>query len=390
MTTDLTFPVPRRDPFHPPVEYAAAGDMGRCPLGYGGDAWLVNGFQATREILADGDSFSADNATAGFPAVPMASKRRTPGHFLTMDPPEHTRLRQLVSAQFTPGRVRALMPGMRRAVADLVDGLVASGSPADLVAKLAVPLPAVTASEMLGTPLSDLDFFLQVTEELQAFEATPAQRVAAAGRMTRYLRRAIEQAHGDGDLLGLLAAHLGDGFTMDELIGVANLVIIAGLETTAGLTGLTMLSLLRDADQAALVRDDPPRWAKAAVHEALRYWTLVQYGIARVATRDVEVAGRLVRAGDAVVLNLASANRDPAEFAVPDSFDITRDARRQLAFGHGIHRCLGAPIAIVQTELAVAELMTRLPYLHLAVPEEQLEFRAEMLIYGLRSLPVQW
>jgi cytochrome P450 len=126
------------------------------------------------------------------------------------------------------------------------------------------------------------------------------------------------------------------------------------------------------------------------VHEALRYWTLVQYGIARVATRDVEVGGRLVRAGEAVVLNLATANRDPAEFASPDTFDITRDARRQLAFGHGMHRCLGAPIAIAQTELAVAELMSRLPHLRLAVPEEQLEFRADMLIYGLRSLPVSW
>jgi hypothetical protein len=396
MTVDvpdgLTFPVPRRDPFHPPAEYLTAGRMSRCPLGYGGEAWLVNGFQATREILADGDSFSADNATAGFPALPMASKRRTPGHFLTMDPPEHTRLRQLVAAQFTPGRVRTLTPVMRRAVAGLVDGMVKTGSPADLVAELAVPLPAVTASEMLGTPLSDLDFFLRVTQELQAFEATPAQRVAAAGRMTRYLLAAIEQAHGGDSLLALLSAHLGgdEGFTMDELIGVANLVIIAGLETTAGLTGLTVLSLLRDPRQAALVRDDPPRRARAAVHEALRYWTLVQYGIARVATRDVEVGGRLVRAGEAVVLNLATANRDPAEFASPDTFDITRDARRQLAFGHGMHRCLGAPIAIAQTELAVAELMSRLPHLRLAVPEEQLEFRADMLIYGLRSLPVSW
>ncbi|GLZ01162.1 cytochrome P450 [Actinoplanes sp. NBRC 103695] len=394
MTTRPAFPIPRRTPDHPPAEYREAGTMSRCPLSYGGDAWLVNGFQATREILASSDDFSADDTVDGFPAMPMASKHRTPGHFLTMDPPEHTRLRQLVSAQFTPGRVRRMIPAMRETVLDLVDRLIDTGPPADLIAGLAVPLNMAVASQMLGTPGSDAEFFLDVVRELQTFDASPARRKAAAGRMTQYLRRAIPEAadRGGDNLLGLLAVHLGtdEGFTLDDLVGVANLVIIAGSETTPALTGLTMFSLLRDPEQAALVREDPPRWAKAAVHEALRYWTLVQYGIARVAVKDVDVAGQRVRAGEAVVLNLPTANRDPAEFPDADTFDITRDMRPHLAFGHGIHRCLGAPVAVAQTELAVAEVMSRLPGLRPVVSEDQLAFRAEMLIHGLRALPVRW
>ncbi len=393
---DLVFPLNRRDPFRPPPEYIdpTGAEMRRCPLGYGGDAWLVTGLKATRAILADGVNFSADNATAGFPAVPMASKRQIPGHFLTMDAPEHTRLRQLVTAQFSAGRVRQLLPRMRAAVNKLVDDLVSCGSPADLIATVAVPLPAVTASEMLGTPLADLDFFLAVTRDLQAFNATAVQRVAAAGRMTRYLEKAILDARGrpDDDMLSVLARTLdaGEEFSLAELVGVANLVIIAGLETTAGLTGLTVLSLLTNQAQGDLVRSDPQRWAGPAVLEALRCWTLVQHGIARVATRDVDVLGHPVRAGDAVVLSLVTANRDPSAFPEPDAFDITRDARQQVSFGHGSHRCLGAPIALAQTELAVAELMTRLPDLRLARPVTELSFLDEMLIYGLRALPVSW
>jgi cytochrome P450 len=388
-----TFPVPRSDPFAPPLAYQA-GPLRRIALSYGGEAWLVTGFTAARTVLADSAGFSSDPTRQGYPTFPLTSKRSIPGHFLSMDPPQHTRLRQLVVPDFSAAHVKKLQPRMAAAAAHLVDALVDTGSPADLVATVAVPLPALSASELLGTPLADREFFLSSARNLQVHDATVAQRVVAAGRLKQYLEGlvATKRNSTDDDLLGRLARTLDEdgAFSAEELVGVATLVIVAGLETTAGLVALTMLSLLRDPRQGDIVRSDPDRWAGPAVSEALRYWTLAQHGVARVATRDVEVEGQMIRQGDAVVVHLATANRDPEIYADPNSFDATRDTRSQLAFGHGVHRCLGSFVAQSQAQLAVAELVRRLPRLRLAEPEREPSFLAHMLIYGLRDLPVAW
>ncbi|GAA2835549.1 cytochrome P450 [Kitasatospora sp. CM 4170] len=390
-----SFPVPRAQPCDPPAEYRTeeGEPLRRVPLSYGGEAWLVTGYKQARAVLADHHGFSSDSTLPGYPAFPLSSKRTVPGHFLSMDPPQHTRLRQLVAAEFSGSRVRALRPALAASAEELIDRMTAAGGPQDLVSALAVPLPALSASQTLGTPLADRDFFLACTRDLQTHDATVAQRVLAAGKMNQYLEQLFtaKRTGTDQDLFSRLARSLDDGvLTMAELVGVANLIVVAGLETTAGLFSLTMLSLLADRRQGDLVREDPERWAGPAVAEALRYWTLVQHGVARVATRDVELGGRLIRAGDGVVVHLATANRDRSVFEEPDRFDLTRGVRSQLAFGHGIHRCLGSFLAQTQTELAVAVLMRRLPGLRLAEPQAEPAFLAEMLIYGLRNLNVTW
>ena len=391
----LIFPLRRPDAYTPPPQYRApdGSELHRCTLAYGGAAWLVTGLHAAREILADTASFSSDATRPDYPAFPLGSKRAIPGHFLSMDPPEHTRLRRLVADEFSAGRVRRLRPSISATVAGLVDALVSQGSPADFVETVALPLPGITAAQMLGTPIEDRDFFLTQVGRMQRHDATTAQRVAAAGRLNRYLERLIIAKLRDPgeDLLSRLARAFDEGETgLGEAVGMANLIVVAGLETTAGLLSLAVLSLLTHDEQAALVRSDPRRWAGPAVGEALRYWTVVQYGVARVATHDIEVAGCLIREGDGLVVSLPMANRDTTVYPEPDRFDITRDVRGQLAFGHGAHRCLGGFLAQAQAELAVAELLGRLPGPRLGVPAAELSFLDEKLIYGLRALPVAW
>ncbi|MFC7387123.1 cytochrome P450 [Sphaerisporangium rhizosphaerae] len=399
----MLFPLKREDPFAPPAAYKAREDGAplRVRLAYGGDAWLVTGHRTARAVLSDGVTFSSDPTCPGYPAFPLFSKRPVPGHFLAMDAPDHTRLRRTVAAHFTAAQVRARGAAMTAAAAGVVDAMREAGSPGDLVASVSVPLSGLSTSEILGTPLEDLDFFLDRTRDLQRHDVTQAQRAVAAGRLNRYLEKLLLKKKRDpgDDLLSDLAASVPDdgaeptedGLTLKEAVGVANLLVIAGQETSAGLLSLTVLSLLRDPAQGDLVRSDPERWAEPAVTEALRYWTLVQHGAARVATRGTELAGQRIRAGDAIIVHLASANRDPAVFAEPDTFDITRETRTHLAFGHGAHHCLGSAVSQAQVQRAVVELFGRLPALRLAGdPRAGLEFLEDMLVYGLRVLPVAW
>ncbi|MFJ2095243.1 cytochrome P450 [Streptomyces sp. NPDC087901] len=391
----LVFPQIRPDPYTPPPQYRArsGAPLHRCTLAYGGEAWLVTGLKAAREILADSATFSSDTTRTDFPPFPLASKRHIPGHFLSMDPPEHTRLRGLAAAEFSAGRVRQLRPAIESAVSQLVDDMVSGGGPADVVEAVTLPLPAITAARLLGTPAEDRDFFLDCVRDMQMHDATPVRRAAAAGRLNQYLERLLEAKRRDpaDDLLSGLASEIGQGnLSLADAIGAANLIVMAGLETTSGLLSLALLSLLTDEQQARLVRSDPRRWCGPAIGESLRYWTVVQHGVARVATRDTEVAGCPVRAGDAVVVSLPSVNRDPEVYPDPGRFDVTRDVQGQLAFGHGVHRCLGSFLAQTQAELALAELIGRLPGLRLAVPADELMFLDDMLIYGVRALPVEW
>jgi cytochrome P450 len=388
----VVYPGPREDPYAPPADFLGGPPVQSCRIVYGGTGWLVTGAAPARAILADGQGYSSDTTRPEFPDVPLASKRTIPGHFINMDAPEHTRLRRVVAAEFSPGRVRVRRPMTRAVIERLVDDLVQAGPGTDLVQRVATPLPGLSVANTFGVAVEDLPFFSSVARRLQRHDATAARRVAASGELNRYLRHAIPAARGgDGDgLLTILAAALDEGYTLDELVGIANLTIVAGLETVAGLLSLTMLSLLIDPRQGDLVRTDPGRWAGAAVTEALRYWTIVQHGVVRVPTRDVVLGGVRVRAGEPLLISLAAANRDATVYPEPDLFDITRDSHQHLAFGHGSHRCLGAASAVAQAELAVAALMTRLPGLRLACRPADLSFLDEMLIYGLRTLPVAW
>jgi cytochrome P450 len=390
----MTFPVPRADPYTPPPEYnRPVGDPPhQVSLTYGGRAWLVTGYEDARAVLASGD-FSSDPTLPGYPRFPLASTRRMPGHFLSMDPPEHTRLRRLVTADFTAGGLKPLRPQIEDLTRGLVAALVRRGGPADLIAALATPLPGLVAATLLGVPREDIPLFQAVARDLQVHDATAVRRAAAAARGDRYLRQLIQAKRGTGgqDVLSRLvndpaAAELGEA----EIVGLANLLFVAGLETTGGLIGLTVLALLRNPAAGDLVRANPRRWSGPAVSEALRYWTVVHHGVARVAIRDAIVSAQLIRAGDAVVIHLPTANWDPAVYSAPASYDITRDAHAHLAFGHGAHRCLGSTLAQTVAVTAVTELLSRLPSLRMADPAAEPPFLPHMLIYGLREFTVTW
>lgn len=383
------FPQARSDPAHPPAGYARDGTRQpwRIPLAYGGEAWLVTGFADARQILAD-PSVSSDPARPGYPNFPLATRERVPGHFLSMDAPEHTRLRSVVASGFTASSLRAIEP----VVAAMADRLVAASAavpPFDLISRVAVPLHGGVIAQLMGVPAEDQQLFQDCTRRLQRHDASAVSRIAATAKLSRYLTDALarhDPAYAN-TMLGVLARSRDAGAVTDaEAAAAASLILVAGLETSVGLCGLTVLALLRYRDQWDLVAGDPARWAVRAVNESLRYWGLVQHGVARVATRDVRVRGHVIHSGEAVVVHLPTANRDPGHFTDPNRFDITRAERGHLAFGHGPHHCLGAGLAQIEVSAALTALARHAPSLTLAQPEDELRYLDHMLVYGLEEL----
>lgn len=389
---DCLFPAERTDPSHPPGQYVA--DPARIPrrvaLRYGGEAWLVTGYHDAREVLAN-SGCSSDSTRQGYPLFPLAAHKRIPGHFISMDPPEHTRLRRTVAAMFMPPALRSIEPY----ISGLAHQLVASGRDRtggfDLVAHIATPLHGGVIAELLGVPAEDQRLFQECTRQLQQHDSSVVSRTAAAGRLGRYLAGllAAPDALRPGTMLHTLGRSLtAREITQSEAVAVASLSIVAGLETTVGLLALTVLALLKDRRQWELVTQSHEWWAGAAVDEGLRYWSVVQHGVARVATRDMMLSGQRIAAGDAVVVHVPTANRDPRVYADADSFDIKRSTRTNLGFGHGPHYCLGASLARMEMTAAISELATIMPDLRLDRSESELSYLHHMLIYGVEELPL--
>jgi cytochrome P450 len=384
-----TFPLRRSDPACPPPDYVSelSRPPSRVALAYGGEAWLITSFADARQVLADAH-FSSDSTRPGYPSFPLATRERVPGHFLSMDAPEHTRLRRVVASGFSASSLR----GIRPFITALASRLVTEAVPArtfDLVSQVAVPMHGGVIAELLGVPAVDQPLFQACTRQLQRHDASAASRLAATTKLSRYLTNVLDRGDsGSQDtMIGVLARSRDAGsITQAEAVAAASLVLVAGLETTVGLAALTVLALLRERLQWDLVVGRSERWADAAVNEALRYWSPVQHGVARVATSDVEVRGHVIRAGDAVVVHLPTANRDPQVHADPDRFDITRDERGHLAFGHGPHHCLGAALAHAEVSAILTALARQAPALALAQSEDDLCYLDNMLVYGLQEL----
>jgi cytochrome P450 len=266
-----------------------------------------------------------------------------------------------------------------------------AGPPADLVADFALPIPSLVICELLGVPYADRASFQERTSRLLDLSLPMDDRLALAREGREYMADLVTRAQtapGD-DMLGMLVRDHGDDLSTDELIGIAQLLLIAGHETTSNMLGLGTLALLRHPEQLAVVRDDPAAVGRA-VEELLRFLGIVHSGIPRTTTQDVEVGGVTIPADSLVVLALAAANRDPGLLAGADRLDVTRDAGGHLAFGHGVHHCLGAPLARMEMRIAFPALLRRFPRLALAVPFEEVGFRAFHFIYGLQALPVTW
>jgi cytochrome P450 len=390
-------PRERTCPFEPPAAYRriqAEEPVGRLTFPSGRVGWLVTGYDEVRAVLAD-PRFSSRRQAGTNPVRVMPPEAEDalspqPGMFLLMDPPEHTRYRRLLTGQFTVRRMNALVPEIERIVAEHLDAMARSERPVDLVQAYALPIPSMVICELLGVPYADRGQFQRWTAVLLALDTDWDTVRRTADELKAYmldLVRAKRRRPAEDLLSGLV--HGGGGLTDEELANMGNLLLIAGHETTANMLALGTLTLLRNPDQLALLRAGPALF-DGAVEELLRYASIIQFGLLRVATDDVEVGGRWVRAGEPVVVAVAVANRDPERFADGDRLDVTKKYSPHLAFGHGVHQCLGQQLARVELKVGLRALLERFPTLRLAVPAEQLRMRDDMGIYGVHELPVTW
>lgn len=310
-------------------------------------------------------------------------------NLLNLDPPDHTRLRKLVSAVFTTRSVAPLRPRIEEITDELLDAMAAAGE-AELLADYAYPLPIRVICELLGIPFADRDRFTDWSRTMVA-ATTPEEVGAASKLMAGYLGDLVEAKRADPgeDLLSRLVhvSEDGDRLSRDELISTAVVLLTGGFETTVNLISSGMLALLRHPDQLALLRSRPDLLG-GAVEEFLRYETPNNLSSPRYATEPVELGGVEIPAGHFVMASWLSANREP-RFADPDRLDITRKPGGHLAFGHGIHYCLGAPLARLEGEIAFGRLLARFADVELAVPEEELRWRFSTAMHGLETLPLR-
>lgn len=367
----------------------------RSPLGH--EATLFSRYDDVRAVHGDAECLRLD-ALGPSPGLAAAGvddeqmKRRRAGRLLMLDPPEHTRLRRLLTATFTVRRARALAPRIRMIVDEHLDAMEAAGPPVDLVSAFALPVPSLVICELLGVPFADRAGFGARSNRFFDTTMNPRERLRLDAEADTYMHTLVarhREKPGD-DLLSLLIREHGTGALSDEeLVGLADLLLIAGHETTANVISLGTLALLRHPDQLALMRDDPSA-VEDAVEELLRFTSVLHAGFVRVAVEDTTIGGHPVRRGDHVVTSLPAANRDPALLDDGDDLDVTRGRCPHVAFGHGIHHCLGATLARLELQLALPALLRRFPGLCLADPAATPDFKHRALIYGLRSLPVAW
>lgn len=312
-----------------------------------------------------------------------------------MDDPEHARLRRMVMAPFTVRRVETMRPAVQRIVDDLTDALLAGPTPVDLVPAFALPVPSLVICMLLGVPYADHDFFQRQSQTIINRDTTPEQRGAAMGALVGYLDGLVgdKLAGPSDDLLSGLAERVRAGeLTRPEAAQMGMLLLIAGHETTANMIALGTLALLENPDQLALLRDAAdPAVVAGAVEELLRYLNITHTGRRRTALTDIEYAGQIIRAGEGVIFPNDVANRDPGAFAGdPDRLDLRRDSRRHIAFGYGVHQCLGQPLARLELQVVYGTLYRRIPTLRLAVDRARIPFKHDGSVYGVYELPVTW
>ncbi|GAA2469499.1 cytochrome P450 [Actinocorallia cavernae] len=354
------------------------------------ETWLVVGYEEARAALAD-PRLAKDGTKIG---VTFLDHELIGRDLLATDPPQHTRLRALVTRAFTMRRVEQLRPRIQRITDELLDEMLSAGSTgrADLIAALAYPLPLTVICELLGVPEMDRTEFRKISTQVVA-PTDPGSEREAMARLGEYLTELIEDKRCSGvtgDLLGDLVrttAEDGDRLSPEELRGMAFLLLIAGHETTVNLIGNGVLALLTHPDQLAALRADMSL-IDGMVEETLRWEGPVENATFRYAAEPLDIGGVRVEQGEHVMIGLTAAQRDGARFPAPDRFDIRRDTRGHLAFGHGLHYCLGAPLARLEGRIALATLLDRAPGLALDGPHD--EWLPGMLMRGLRTLPVRW
>ena len=389
----------QRDRFDPKPALAGFRRDGEVPIVrsfVGDEAYLITRYEDVRAVLGDAERFS-NTGRAGFrgPNAPEISEQEMAqmraGNLLAQDPPDHNRLRRMLTPEFTQRRMKRLEPRISEIVTEHLDAMEKAGPPSDLVADFALPIPSLVICELLGVPYEDRAEFQQRSNRLLDMTKTQQERLAVSRESRAYMSTLVDRALADPgeDILGMLVREHGDDLTHDELTGIAGLLLIAGHETTSNMLGLGTLALLQNPEQIPVVRDNP-EMARPAVEELLRYLSIVHTGVPRITTTDVEVRGTTIPKDSIVVCSLPAANRDPETLENPDLLDLSRGAAGHVAFGHGIHHCLGAPLARMEMETAFPALFRRFPNLALDGDIDDVAFRAFFFIYGLHSLRVTW
>ncbi|VEG51407.1 cytochrome P450 [Mycolicibacterium aurum] len=389
----------RRDAFDPTPELRAIREndgVATVTNAFGMQVCLVTRYDDVKMVLSDYARFS-NGRPPGFvlPGAPQvdeeAQARARAGNLLGLDPPEHQRLRRMLTPEFTHRRMKRLQPRIEEIVTAQLDAMAAAGPPADLVEHFALPIPSLVICELLGVPYADRDDFQRRSARQLDLSIPMPERLELQRQGRDYMGALVQdaRAHPGDDILGMLVRVHGAELTDDELIGIAGLLLLAGHETTSNMLALGTLALLRHPDQLAAVRDDPDAVAPA-VEELLRWLSIVQTAIPRITTTEVEIAGVAIPAGRLVFASLPSGNRDGEFIDSPDVLDISRGAPGHLGFGHGVHHCLGAPLARMEMQIAFPALLRRFPTLTLAEDFDDVAFRSFHFIYGLKSLQVSW
>lgn len=386
-------------PFAPPrrmLEMNETKPLSRVRIWNGTTPWLITGHEVARTLFAD-PRVSVDDRRDGFPhwnEHMLSTVNKRPRSVFTSDAEEHTRFRRMLSKPFTFRRVEALRPVIQEVTNECIDEILAGPQPADMVAKLALPVPTRVISDMLGVPYEDHEFFQHHANVGLARYASAEDGQKGAMSLHQYLINLVEQKMQNPaeDAVSDLAERVNAGeISVKEAAQLGTGLLIAGHETTANMIGIGICALLENPDQAALLRDsDDPKFIANAVEELMRYLSIIQNGQRRVAIEDIEIAGETIRAGEGIILDLAPANWDAAAYPQPDKLDLTRDAGQQLGFGYGRHQCVGQQLARAELQIVFHTLLRRIPTMKLAIPFDEVPFKHDRLAYGVYELPVTW
>lgn len=386
-------------PFAPPprmLEMGAVRPLSRVRIWDGTTPWLITGHAVARELFAD-SRVSVDDRRSGFPhwnEHMLSTVNKRPRSVFTSDAEEHTRFRRMLSKPFTFKRVEGLRPVIQQVTDECIDEILAGPQPADMVAKLALPVPTRVISDMLGVPYEDHEFFQHHANVGLARYASAADGQKGAMSLHKYLIDLVEKkmAHPAEDAVSDLAERVTAGeISVKEAAQLGTGLLIAGHETTANMIGIGILALIENPEQADFLRDtDDPKAIANAVEELMRYLSIIQNGQRRVAIEDIEIAGEIIRAGEGIIIDLAPANWDAAAYPEPDKLDLRRDAGQQLGFGYGRHQCVGQQLARAELQIVFHTLLRRIPTMRLGIPFDEVPFKHDRLAYGVYELPVTW
>ncbi|OEJ23332.1 hypothetical protein AR457_01055 [Streptomyces agglomeratus] len=396
-------PSERRCPMDPPDEYArlrTEQPVARLAFPDGPPGWLVTRYDDVRAGLAD-LRLSSRRPHLNSQVRPSLITEEEMAQFrtsdlLTTDPPEHTRLRHPLIGQFSMRRIRTLRPRIEQYVDEHLDAIAATPTrPVDLVPALALPVPSLVICELLGVPYADHDHFQRLTGELLALNRTRQQLLASKKAMHAYLSGLVETKRQDpaDDLLSALTQHRppsGPPLAIGEIVSLGQLMLIAGHETSANMISLSILTLLRSPALWQRLQADTSL-IDNAVEELLRYHTILQFGLLRIARETLAIGGQRIEPGERVVLHMPAANRDPRKFPDPDRLDLHRhNSRQHLSFGHGPHQCIGQQLGRLEIEIILTKLLHRFPTLQLHDASAPPATHDHAVVYGLRALQVNW